>query len=259
MIIDHSNTSVAVTGAGSGIGLAISKAFLDSGASLLAIDRNAEALEELREAAPALIKTATTDITASSELTTLADNNTVDHLVCCAAIGSGKSGFPFWNLSTDDWTEVIEVTLMGTINTIYAFTPALLKSSSANRTITIIGSVAGQIGSQTDPPYSAAKAALINFAQCAAKDLAPEGIRVNTISPGMVKTALNESVFRSSAEVTHSTYEEWADAKIRKTTPMGRWQEPEEIGALAVFLASSHARNMTGQTLNIDGGQVMHS
>lgn len=259
MTIDHSNTTVAVTGAGSGIGLAISRAFLDSGASILAIDQNAETLRELKTTAPESVKTATIDVTNSNELNTLADKNTVDHLICCAAIGSGKFGFPFWNLSPDDWVKVINVTLMGTINAIHAFTPALLKSSSEDRTITIMGSVAGQIGSQTDPPYSAAKAALINFAQCAAKDLAPEGIRVNTISPGMVKTSLNESVFRSSAEAATSTYEEWADDKIRKTAPMGRWQEPEEFGALAVFLASRHARNMTGQTLNVDGGQVMHS
>ena len=62
-----------------------------------------------------------------------------------------------------------------------------------------LASVAGQIGSQTDPPYSASKAGLINFAQCAAKDLAPFGVRVNTLCPGMVKTALNRSVWEAWA------------------------------------------------------------
>jgi len=124
-------------------------------------------------------------------------------------------------------------------------------------------SVAGQIGSQTDPPYSAAKAGLINFVQCAAKDLAPYGVRVNALSPGMVKTDLNESVCqagqagRPAAE--RQDYESWAAEKIRKVSPLGQWQTPAEFAAMAVLLASDHARNITGQTINIDGGQVMHA
>ena len=124
-------------------------------------------------------------------------------------------------------------------------------------------SVAGQIGSQTDPPYSAAKAALINFTQCAAKDFASHGIRVNALSPGMVKTDLNESVWKASqAKLPPSQrqdYSAWSEEKIAKVSPLGRWQTPEECAAMAVFLASDHAKNITGQTINIDGGQVMHA
>ena len=54
-------------------------------------------------------------------------------------------------------------------------------------------------------------------------------------------------------------YESWAEEKIRRITPLGRWQEASEFGAMAVFLASEHGRNITGQTINVDGGQVMHS
>jgi NAD(P)-dependent dehydrogenase (short-subunit alcohol dehydrogenase family) len=125
-----------------------------------------------------------------------------------------------------------------------------------------LSSIAGQIGSQTDPPYSAAKAALINFAQCAAKDLAPYNVRVNTICPGMVKTELNRSVWeawrRLQAAPETPSYEEWAEAKIARVAPLGRWQTPEDVAALAVFLASPLAQNITGQTMNVDGGQVMH-
>jgi NAD(P)-dependent dehydrogenase (short-subunit alcohol dehydrogenase family) len=124
-------------------------------------------------------------------------------------------------------------------------------------------SVAGQIGSQTDPPYSAAKAGLINFMQCAAKDLAPYQVRVNAISPGMVQTSLNESVWRAGqanlpAE-QRQDYASWGGEKIRKVSPLGQWQTPPEYAAMAVYLASDHARNITGQTINIDGGQVMHA
>ena len=126
----------------------------------------------------------------------------------------------------------------------------------------LLSSVAGQIGSQTDPPYSAAKAALINFAQCAAKDLARHDVRVNTLCPGMVQTPLHRSVYDAWAheqpEPERLSYEAWAADKIQKLVPLNRWQEPEDIAAMAVFLASRKGRNITGQTINVDGGYVMH-
>ena len=79
----------------------------------------------------------------------------------------------------------------------------------------LLSSVAGQIGSQTDPPYSAAKAAVINFAQCAAKDLAPYGVRVNALCPGMVQTPLNRSV-----------YEAWAASSPSRSGPPTRSGRP---------------------------------
>jgi NAD(P)-dependent dehydrogenase (short-subunit alcohol dehydrogenase family) len=118
------------------------------------------------------------------------------------------------------------------------------------------------MGSQTDPPYSASKAALINFAQCMAKDLAPHGVRVNSIAPGMVRTAVNRSVWEAWSALQppekRRSYEDWAGEKVRAVVPLGRWQEPEDIAVVAVFLASVRARNITGQTINVDGGYVMH-
>jgi len=79
------------------------------------------------------------------------------------------------------------------------------------------------------------------------------------MSPGMVKTSLNRAVFESSKEAATMRYEEWAEEKIKRVSPLGRWQDAGEFGAMAIFLASECGRNITGQTLNIDGGQVMHS
>jgi NAD(P)-dependent dehydrogenase (short-subunit alcohol dehydrogenase family) len=125
-----------------------------------------------------------------------------------------------------------------------------------------LASVAGQIGSQTDPPYSASKAGLINFSQCAAKDLAPFGVRVNCLCPGMVKTPLNKSVWQAWSDrqppETKQDYESWTAEKITKLVPLNRWQTPEDIAAMVVFLASERAANVTGQTVNVDGGYVMH-
>ena len=127
-----------------------------------------------------------------------------------------------------------------------------------------LSSVAGQIGSQTDPPYSAAKAGLINFAQCAAKDLAPLRRAGQHALPGHgPRPPLNRSVWEAWAdrqpEPARQSYDDWAAEKIKKLVPLDRWQTPEDVAAMAVFLASHRAQNVTGQTINVDGGFVMHS
>ncbi|MBI3874979.1 MAG: SDR family oxidoreductase, partial [Verrucomicrobia bacterium] len=184
----------------------------------------------------------------------------VDHLVHAAAIGSGKFGFPFTNLSPADWPRVLDVNVMGMVHVAHAVAPRLVERKRG--TMVFLASVAGQIGSQSDPPYSASKAANINFAQCLAKDLAPHGIRVNTVCPGMVKTPLNESVWRAWHEQQppdrRRSYEEWAGEKIRALLPLGQWQTPHDVANMVVFLSSNRAAQVTGQTLNVDGGFVMH-
>ncbi len=261
MKIELNGQTAAITGAAQGIGRAIAEAFLEAGCRVLAIDIDSDALSGFKDIAPDKIETAQADVGDYASLKAIAQDRKIDHLVCAAAIGSGKGGFPFWNLEPDDWDRVIKITLMGTVNTVHAFTPALLSGDekTQQKSVLLLASVAGQIGSQTDPPYSASKAAVINFAQCAAKDFAPMGIRVNAMSPGMVKTGLNHSVFETMPDSADKSYDEWGSEKIAKIAPLARWQKPEEFGAMAVFLASDHGRNITGQTINIDGGQVMHS
>lgn len=251
--------TVAVTGAARGIGLAISRAFLEAGAGVLAIDLDLEALTEFQGEASDRIQTLAVNVADYDALRAALAERRIDHVVCAAAIGSGKTGFPFWNLEPSDWSRVLDVTLMGVVHTVHACVPALLEGETTRKSVLILSSVAGQIGSQTDPPYSAAKAAVINFVQLAAKDFAPYGIRVNALSPGMVKTELNRSVYAASREASSKSYEDWAEEKIRRVSPLGRWQDVSEFGAMAVFLASDACRNLTGQTLNVDGGQVMHS
>jgi 2-hydroxycyclohexanecarboxyl-CoA dehydrogenase len=184
----------------------------------------------------------------------------VDHLVFAAGIGSGQYGFPFWEVDPERWDRVLRVNLVGAAHVAHVFAPGMAEAGSGS--ILFLASVAGQIGSQTDPPYSASKAGVINFALCAAKDLAPFGVRVNTLNPGMIQTALNRSVYESWAarqpESERSSYEEWAGAKVRAIVPLGRWQTAEDVAAMAVFLASDRAGNVTGQTINVDGGYVMH-
>jgi 2-hydroxycyclohexanecarboxyl-CoA dehydrogenase len=184
----------------------------------------------------------------------------IAHVVHAAAIGSGKFGFPFTNLHPDDWRKVLEVNVMGTVQVAHAVAPLLRERRHGS--ITLIASVAAQIGSPTDPPYSASKAANINFAMCMAKDLAASNVRVNVINPGMVQTPLNRAVWQAWHDAQpperQRSYEDWAGEKVRTVAPLGRWQTPEDIANAAAFLASPRAAQITGQCVNVDGGQVMH-
>src|SRR5262249_26986803 len=156
----------------------------------------------------------------------------------------------------EDWRRVIEINIMGMTYLAHAVAPHFV--SRKQGTLVFVSSVAGQIGSQTDPPYSASKAANINFPPCPAKSPAPPGIPVNTVCPGMVQTPLNRGVWQAWYDQQPAdkrrTYEEWAADKIRQVVPLGCWQEPRDIADLIVFLSSSRAGQITGQTVNVDGG-----
>jgi NAD(P)-dependent dehydrogenase (short-subunit alcohol dehydrogenase family) len=255
-----------VAGAARGIGRAVAEAFAAEGVHVALLDRDPAVTATAAEVARRGVRTLplaldVTDLPAVERAA--AEVNAVfgriDHVVYAVAVGSGKFGFPFWNMAPGDWPRVLQVNVVGAVNVAHAFVPALLRAPTG--TLLFMGSVAGQIGSQTDPPYSASKAALINFAQCAARDLAGHGVRVNTLNPGMVQTALNRSVWeawnRQQPQGQRQSYEEWAGEKVRRVVPLGRWQTPEDIAAMAVFLASPRAGNVTGQTINVDGGYVM--
>jgi 2-hydroxycyclohexanecarboxyl-CoA dehydrogenase len=265
---------VAVFGAARGIGAAIARAFAEESARVAAVDRDPLVLELADQLSPPGLGLVA-DVTDLAAVRRTADEiathfGRCDHVICAVGAGSGKFGFPFWKLEPADWDRVIRVNLLGAVNVAHAFAPAMAEAARAEGadeagagcSMLLLSSVAGQIGSQTDPPYSAAKAAVINFAQCAAKDLAPYGVRVNALCPGMVQTPLNRSVYeawaREQPEAGRPSYEDWTAEKIQKLVPLNRWQAPEDIAAMAVFLASSRGRNITGQTINVDGGYVMH-
>ncbi len=264
MNLNLSGQTAVVVGGARGIGRAIAEAFAAEGAALALIDRDVRVTKTSTELAAHALPVvadvcdyAAMQRAAGQIVSTL---RRVDHVVFAVAVGSGKYGFPFWNLEPGDWLRVLEVNVVGAVNIAHAFAPLLVRQKAG--TILFLASVAGQIGSQTDPPYSASKAGLINFAQCAAKDFAPYGVRVNTLCPGMVRTDLNRGVWEAWARLqtpeNRVSYEEWAAEKIRRVVPLNRWQEPEDIAAMAVFLASERGKNITGQTINVDGGFVMH-
>ena len=267
MKLNLSSQVAVVTGGASGIGRAAAEAFAEEGSPVAIWDVSkaaAETANEIAEATGARVISCVVDVTQQSQIDaalklTQESLGPVDHLVHAAAIGSGKFGFPFLNLDVEDWPRVIEVNVLGMTRIAHAIAPGMIERERG--TMTFIASVAGQIGSPTDPPYSASKAANINFAQCMARDLAKYGVRVNTVCPGMVQTPLNKAVWQAwhdrQPEGERLDYEAWAGEKIRTVVPLGRWQQPSDIASMVVFLASERASQVTGQTINVDGGFVM--
>src|SRR5437660_12366039 len=166
MDLDLKGQCAVVAGAAQGIGRAIARAFAAEGAHVALIDRDpavAETARQLTEEHRVLTLPQPADVTDFARMRQCADEvmgilGRIDHVVFAVAIGSGKFGFPFWNLTPADWPRVLEVNVVGAANVVHAFTPVLVDQRAGS--ILLIASVAGQIGSQTDPPYSASKAAL---------------------------------------------------------------------------------------------------
>lgn len=268
MDLQLTDSTAVIVGAAKGIGRAIAEAFAQEGANVALLDidpavtATAEQIQQQYDARTQGIVNDATDYEAVKQ-TVQSIRETFgshQHVVYAAGMGSGKYGFPFWNLDPSDWRRVLDVNLIGAVNVAHAYSAGMVESQRG--TFLFLSSIAGQVGSQTDPPYSAAKAAIINFTQCMAKDLAPHDVRVNAICPGMIKTTLNRSVWQAwndqQPEADRQSYDDWAAEKVSRVAPLGRWQEPQDIAAMTVFLASPQAKNITGQTLNVDGGQVMH-
>ncbi len=257
MNLELDGKNVLIVGGENGIGAAAAKRFVAEGSNVCIVDKNVSSSNDN-------IVRIRCDISDRSQTEALPDAiktilPTVDCLVHTAAIGSGSFGFPFTNIPIEKWQKVFEVNVLGMANIAYAIAPIMIAQQSGS--MVFLSSVAGQIGSQTDPPYSASKAANLNFAVCLARDLAGSNVRVNSVCPGMVQTQLNQNVWQawlaSVPMAQHLSYDVWAKQKIDKLVPLGRWQTEDDIADTILFLSSNRASQITGQTINVDGGYVM--
>jgi len=170
-----------VTGGASGIGRAVAEAFAGEGCRVAIWDLTPSVEAVAAEIGGVGMRVDVSDFAAVTDALRKIEEGLgpVDHIVHAAAVGSGKVGMPFTNLTPADWPRVLQVNVVGMVNVAHALAPGMIARKAG--TMVFIASVAGQIGSSTDPPYSASKAANINFAQCLARDLAPHGVRVNSV------------------------------------------------------------------------------
>lgn len=257
-----------ITGGASGIGLGCTRAFASEGCHVAIWDVARGVADVAKQIAAEFGVKATgisVDVSSLESVSAAAQATEqslgpIHHLVHAAAVTSGQFGFPFTNVEPQAWHRVLDINVMGMVHVAQAIAPGMI--GRRDGTMVFVASVAGQIGSQTDPPYSASKAANINFAQCLAKDLAPHQVRVNTVNPGMVQTPLNRQVWQAWHDLQppegKRSYEDWAGEKVRNVVPLGRWQSAEDIADMVAFLSSERAAQVTGQTINVDGGFVMH-
>lgn len=238
-----------VTGAASGIGAATVCRFLDEGARVAAIDREAEGLAALLAGRPSgTLLTMAGDCTDAAVLAAF-------HSQVIAAFGavdilfnnvgqSGRERAAEFHESTEDvWRFVLEVSLLTTMRMTRLVAPAM--RGRGGRIINM-SSDAAFVGDARLADYAAAKMGIVGFTRAVARELAPHGVTVNAVAPGAVRTRAHD---RLSPDVV---------ARIRDATPAGFIAEPEDVAGCVAFLASDDARYITGQTLLIDGGRWMN-
>jgi meso-butanediol dehydrogenase/(S,S)-butanediol dehydrogenase/diacetyl reductase len=256
-----------VTGGGAGIGRGIVLCRAKEGADLAIPDlQDAKAQAVVKEVLAMGRKAISMrcDVTKGAEVEATVDRikremGRVDILVNNAGMASAP-GMPFTNNTEEDWDTTYAVNLKSVFLMCKALAPYFIERKAGR--IINIASIAGPLAALTMPPYSVAKGGVITFTRVIAKELAPHGVTVNAICPGVLWTAFWEKLAQHIADTNPAfagmTARQVFDKRVGDVIPMKREQTPEDIGLAAVFLASEEARNITGQALNVDGGSVMH-
>jgi NAD(P)-dependent dehydrogenase (short-subunit alcohol dehydrogenase family) len=251
---------VLVTGGAAGIGLAIGTEFVRAGAQVAFLDRDKAALEKAVEAASAAgsgeALSVVCDLTNSQEIIRAVQDVTerlgsVDILVNNAGVGASR---PLVELSDEELDLNLNVNLRATILLTRELLRGMLERGEG--VVINISSQAGKRGFPDITHYSASKAGVLGFTRSLAAEVAPK-VRVNAICPGMVLTGMMQNNIRQTSERKEisldDAYAEWSSG-----IPMGRMQQPVDIANAALFLASDAAREITGEALNVSGGQTTY-
>jgi NAD(P)-dependent dehydrogenase (short-subunit alcohol dehydrogenase family) len=245
-----------VTGASKGIGLAVVRGLAAAGAHVIAGARTSSAgLDELVRAGQ--VQAAAVDLTTaegSASLVGLAGQR-IDILVNNVGGAPARTG-GFLSITDEDWLSTFNINVMAAVRTTRAALPAMLAAGKG--AIVNTGSVNSYLPDPAVMDYSAAKAALANFAKALSKEVGPHGIRVNSVSPGPVATDLWLGAAGVAATVSAATGTDPKDVAGQAASQMvtGRFTTPAEVADLVLFLASERAANITGADYAIDGGLV---
>jgi NAD(P)-dependent dehydrogenase (short-subunit alcohol dehydrogenase family) len=259
-----------VTGGGGGLGEGICLCLAREGAHVVVGDSNMESAQHVAAKVKEAGRNALAiqcDVRMANQCqklveTALSEMGHIDILVCGAGVGGfvhrPDSEDPpiLENISEEDWDLTIDVNLKGVFLCNRAVVPHFRKQRGGK--IVNISSVGGRKGIDWIAHYSASKAGVIVFTQAVALQLAPLGVNVNTVCPGVIRTPM----WDTGASVLSQSYppfkgmstDDVFQAVVQNMIPTGRPQTPEDIGNAVVFLCSEEAREITGQAINVDGG-----
>jgi 3-oxoacyl-[acyl-carrier protein] reductase len=250
------NQVAFIAGSSRGIGRAIAVALLAEGASIVLTGRD-EASLKATQVALATPETAARILairgdfadqhTIDKALTrTLGHFGRIDHLICNLGTGSGKPG---WEQAPEEWQRLFELNFFASVRLTQAALPHLL-GNVHGATVLYISSIVALEATPAPLPYSAAKAALNNYAKNLARQLGPQKVRVNTICPGNI-------FFPGGSWERHlANRREAVEQMLQTEVPLQRFGTPEEIASLAAYLCSPHAAFATGACYVMDGGQT---
>lgn len=260
------NKVAVVTGGAMGIGRGIALCMAKEGADVAIADLNTELAGKVAQETMALGRKAvavTMDVTKEGDFLDLFERvkkglGRIDIVVNNAGVSS-RPGNPFTNNVESDWDLVWAVNVKSIFFSCKAIAPYFIERKAGK--IINIASMAGPMNATNMPPYSVSKMGVVTFTKIVAKDLAPHGINVNAICPGVLWTAFWQETAQRMAKAGGSfagmTPRQVFENRVQAVVPMKRPQTPEDIGWAAVFLATDEARNITGQALHVDGGAVM--
>ncbi|WVF71819.1 hypothetical protein IAT40_006627 [Kwoniella sp. CBS 6097] len=233
--------TAVITGGATGIGFASAKRFIEEGAFVFIFGRRQEVLDKaIAELGPnaRAVKGSVTDLADLDKLyaTVKAQRGTLDIVVANSGAGSQlKLG----DITIEHCDQILDTNIKGTVFTVQKALPLMGKGGS----IILTGSSAGTTGAAAMSLYSASKAAVRNLARSWAEDLKGTGIRINVLSPGPTATELAKAALGEEGQKVFANL-----------TPIQRMAEPEEIGAVAAFLASDDSSFMTASEIAVDGG-----
>jgi len=249
-----------ITGAGGGIGLAVTQAYLNEGARCTAVDLGAAPPAELAAliaAHPQQVHYVAADVSRADSIAAMMAAartrfGTVTVLFNNAAVFDLA---PLLDADERSYQRIFDVNVKGLFFTMQAVLKQMV-ADGAKGSVINLASQAGRRGEALVAHYCASKAAVISYTQSAALAMAPHGIRVNGISPGVVDTPMWAHVDALFAKAEGLPLGAKKEA-VGLAVPLGRMGVPDDIAGAAVFLASAASSYITAQTLNVDGGNVM--
>lgn len=248
-----------VTGASRGIGRAIALALAAAGADLAVVARRQADLEQVAGDIQARGRRAlaiTCDVTRPDDVMRMASGvldelGGVDILVNNAGVAASHK---FLGHSDELWHRLLNVNLNSAYYVTKAFAPSMVEQRAGR--IIMIASIAAKIGARYIAAYAASKHGLLGLTRSLAAEFVPYNITVNAICPGYVDTPMTDGSVANIVQRTGMSAEQ-ARESLAKTSPQARLIAPEEVAALAVYLAQDTSHGITGQAINVDGGAVM--